>query len=88
MLVGGGFIRAQSINWLMVDQNIQQYIVEYIIAKPIALFLDCLLGIHNSTIYNRKELKVMARVHFEDEHGGITEDEFKVMEGVLEMYDK
>ena len=30
----------------------------------------------------------MARVHFEDEHGGITEDEFKVMEGVLEMYDK
>uniref|UniRef100_A0A7S0E099 CNNM transmembrane domain-containing protein n=1 Tax=Hanusia phi TaxID=3032 RepID=A0A7S0E099_9CRYP len=60
------------------------------IAWPISKMLDYFLGKDHPTIYRRAELKELTRQHLIncDGHGTLTQDEVKVMSGVLDMANK
>ncbi|KAJ3100150.1 hypothetical protein HDU96_010434 [Phlyctochytrium bullatum] len=60
----------------------------YIIAYPIALLLDYVLGHKGAIVYRRAQLKEFVAMHGEDHHGPLTVEEVTILRAVLELRDK
>ena len=63
-------------------------VIFYIICKPIALFLDKILGSELPTIYSKKELVKIIEQHEDMPESMIDKDEEKILKGALSYSDK
>jgi len=55
----------------------------YVIAKPLALLLDCVLGEEVGTIHSRIEMMRLVEIHLK--HGAVNKEEKNVMQGALKF---
>jgi len=67
--------------------------IEFVIAYPISILLDCILGKEHINYFRRSELKELVKLHGEkDEYHEtssiLTEDEVKIIRGALTMQEK
>eukprot|EP01111_Echinosteliopsis_oligospora_P001358 TRINITY_DN1206_c0_g2_i1.p1 TRINITY_DN1206_c0_g2~~TRINITY_DN1206_c0_g2_i1.p1 ORF type:complete len:486 (-),score=166.93 TRINITY_DN1206_c0_g2_i1:282-1739(-) len=64
----------------------------FVIAYPISLLLDALLGHDSGTFFRRAELKELVHIHGVDEHvpmgENLTTDEVRIIKGALDMKEK
>lgn len=56
-------------------------VIFYVIAKPLALVLDCVLGEELGTIHSKVEIMRLLEIHFK--HGAVDDEEKKMMQGAL-----
>eukprot|EP01104_Vermistella_antarctica_P015152 TRINITY_DN4914_c0_g2_i1.p1 TRINITY_DN4914_c0_g2~~TRINITY_DN4914_c0_g2_i1.p1 ORF type:complete len:520 (-),score=138.91 TRINITY_DN4914_c0_g2_i1:201-1760(-) len=60
-------------------------VLVYILAKPLAMILDCILGEEIGTIYSRRELVKLLEIHTEVHKSDLTHSETSILSGALQF---
>ncbi|PWV17512.1 hypothetical protein C3747_18g231 [Trypanosoma cruzi] len=61
----------------------------YPVAKPLGMFLECIVTHDEGLVYDRNELKKLIRIHYEKygNESGLGDDETRMIIGALEMHE-
>ncbi|RNF14682.1 hypothetical protein TcG_07478 [Trypanosoma cruzi] len=61
----------------------------YPVAKPLGMFLECIVTHDEGLVYDRNELKKLIRIHYEKygHESGLGDDETRMIIGALEMHE-
>ncbi|KAJ3146104.1 hypothetical protein HDU89_006670 [Geranomyces variabilis] len=60
----------------------------WIVAKPIAMLLDYLLGAGHGMMYKKSQLKELVGLHAAEHGGDLTHDEITILQGTLNVHQK
>ncbi|KAJ3148495.1 hypothetical protein HDU86_007425 [Geranomyces michiganensis] len=60
--------------------------VFYVVAKPIAMLLDYLLGAGHGMMYKKSQLKELVGLHATEHGGDLTHDEITILQGTLNVH--